>query len=236
MRAIKTLRDAVLGIAIPLLIVLLLAVAGMLMFPSCRTVSKASSSSEQKTDSSTHAAKDSMASHAKTATDVKVKDSSGEKSKDSIHTASAITQDGVTLDFDTSGNGGSPYGWINIIDNGDSLQVYTGGRKLKSLTATRSKTVKDSTATNKKANSNVQTRDSSVEKEKDTSNVNKEKDTDLNKDNKAAAASSITETPWWVIGLKGVLLLVGFGLVVYLVFFCKIAFTPIPPFITIKRK
>ena len=191
------------------LIIILLVLLMMVQsgLTGCHTIKKSSQSIAVVKDSSATVKVDSTSKH--------IHDSTDNKSKDSTGINETITDDGLNIIFsntDTSYND-SP---VKIIDSGGVYVINPGGRKISAIQAIHKKSVKDSAAVNKSNNSAVHNADTTSLKTK--------------------IESKVTETPWWVIGLKAIVIIALFAGIVAFVFFYKIGFTIIPPFITIVKR
>lgn len=204
------------ALIIILLVLLMMVQSGL---TGCHTVKKSSQSISVVKDSSATVKVDSTSKH--------IHDSTDNKSKDSTGINETITDDGLNIIFsntDTSYND-SP---VKIIDSGGVYVINPGGRKISAIQAIHKKSVKDSAAVNKSNNSAVHNAD--------TTSLKKNTATQVDDSVKTKIESKVTETPWWVIGLKAIVIIALFAGIVAFVFFYKIGFTIIPPFITIVKR
>ena len=217
---------------------IILFVFWILIFTSCGTVEKNSSSKKSIVDSAGLVKQDSSIS--KSISDIKIKsvDSSGSKSKDSVHIATTFNQDNITLLFDTAAHNGkaNDYTNVRIIDSNGVLSIDPGGRELVGVNVKSTKSKKDSSASNLQAKNNVQKRDSDILNRKDTLNVSRTTSVHVVNEAEANTSSKIVKPPFWFIVTKWIGGILLAGIIFYLFAFCTVKFTFSPPFITIARK
>lgn len=184
-------------------------------FMGCSTVKK-NSHTEIATTDSTQVKKTIV-------TDTKKSDSTS-KAETSTKTNS-VTDNGIKITFDDTSHASKDPVTIDRKSDG-TIIINPGGRKLKAIELNDKKEV--AASTQQSQSTTVQKTDSSAKQKSDSAA--------LKKVVKVSNTSKETTTPLWVIALKAISIIAAFAGAVYLIFFCKISVTLVPPFITIKKR
>ena len=201
-----------------LLLIIMLGLAACFFLSGCNSTKLAKSLHEVKTDSSSHTVTDS--------THVINSQNSDNKSKDSVGVSNSQTGSDVQIDFgDTTVGGYLP---VTIIQTDSALIINAGGRIIRHITDRRTVSKHDSTVVVKHDSSNVAKHDST--------NFKKKTNTEEKKDVVDKVKTRVTTPTIFGILFKIVCVTIPFGIIAYLVFFCTVKFSVIPPYISIKRK
>jgi thiol:disulfide interchange protein len=186
-------------------------------FMSCNTVKKSTHTEEQKTDSTTV--------KKQITNDLKKSDSS--TSAVTATAINSITKSGLKITFSDSTGQAADTTPVTITKKADGTTIINpGGRNIKSI---EQDDEKDTSASTQQSNQ--------MQVNKSDSNVSKSKDsTHFTNNKKIGDSSKVTSVPLWKMLLGILTILAVFVGAVYLVFFCTVKISPIPPFVSIKRK
>lgn len=161
----------------------------------CNVVKKNKSSEIHNVDSSAYKNDDSSS--------VRRNDSSSSASKDTASEKTTEESTGIKIEIDSSDTV-KHYDPISFLFTDSGVTVNTGGRKVKSISTNKTKTIKDSSGSKTTVASHTSNIDSSNKKRNDSSHV-------LKSDKKDTSSENSFRMPWYVYVIGFVVI----GLVIY---------------------